>query len=152
ISSCRISLHIHYEKILLLAAIILREDYQRHLGKKLSRTEFENIIFNPEFKYQIEEYHPISNYFEHHGVTCFTPDPENASMWTYYANEHKGICLEFELDFSKILKPTKYPPSEISRFSSDVSNGNILVSFYLEEHEFVFTKVKYTSNISLFLS
>jgi len=31
------------------------------------------------------------------GVACFTQDPENPTMWAHYADEHKGVCVEFDL-------------------------------------------------------
>lgn len=30
------------------------------------------------------------------GVYCFTYDPRNILMWSHYANDHKGICVQFE--------------------------------------------------------
>jgi len=40
--------------------------------------------------------------YSHTGVACFTTKLENILMWSYYANGHKGFCLEFD---------TKYFPS-----------------------------------------
>lgn len=31
------------------------------------------------------------------GVCCFTPDPRNLLMWSHYANQHKGLVLQFEV-------------------------------------------------------
>jgi hypothetical protein len=28
-------------------------------------------------------------------VSCFTTNPNSVVMWSHYANEHKGICVEF---------------------------------------------------------
>lgn len=30
------------------------------------------------------------------GIYCFTKSEDNILMWSHYANEHKGICLEFD--------------------------------------------------------
>lgn len=32
------------------------------------------------------------------GVLCFSANPTNILMWSHYANNHKGIVYEFELD------------------------------------------------------
>ena len=31
-------------------------------------------------------------------VYCLTPIPDSTLMWSHYAENHKGICLEFQLD------------------------------------------------------
>lgn len=31
------------------------------------------------------------------GVTCFSSDPKSSPMWHHYADQHKGICIEWEL-------------------------------------------------------
>jgi hypothetical protein len=35
------------------------------------------------------------------GVECFTQSPSDVLMWSYYANKHTGICVEY--DFSKLF-------------------------------------------------
>lgn len=65
-------------------------------------------------------------------ITCFTEDPFNMPMWAHYGDNHKGICVEYDLtqlplesDFSKGLYPVGY---EDKRY--DVTN---LVKMILEE-------------------
>ena len=31
------------------------------------------------------------------GACCFTPNPRNLLMWSHYANQHKGLLLQFEI-------------------------------------------------------
>ena len=31
------------------------------------------------------------------GIKCFTPYPDNLLMWSHYADNHKGICFEFDV-------------------------------------------------------
>lgn len=38
-------------------------------------------------------------------LSSFTKDLHNASMWTYYANNYKGFCVEFLVDDEKFNKP-----------------------------------------------
>ncbi len=35
------------------------------------------------------------------GIECFTQSPTDVLMWSYYANKHTGICVEY--DFSKMF-------------------------------------------------
>jgi hypothetical protein len=38
---------------------------------------------------------PVIN--QRYRVYCLGPDPTNVLMWSHYANDHRGICLEFGL-------------------------------------------------------
>jgi hypothetical protein len=35
-------------------------------------------------------------------VLCLTPHGNNTLMWAHYANSHKGICIEYEIDYSNL--------------------------------------------------
>jgi len=39
---------------------------------------------------------------------CFTKNPNDMPMWAHYANEHKGFCVEYEVDNDKNLYPVFY--------------------------------------------
>jgi hypothetical protein len=41
------------------------------------------------------------------GVLCFSKSFSNPLLWSHYADKHKGICLGFEIDTSKV--EIKYP-------------------------------------------
>jgi len=48
-------------------------------------------------------------------VGCFTTNPNSVVMWSHYANQHKGICIEFSgssmlsnAEFFKLLHPVRY--------------------------------------------
>lgn len=42
--------------------------------------------------------------FENIGIFCCTKTPNNILMWSHYADNHKGICVEFVDNFIDILK------------------------------------------------
>lgn len=42
--------------------------------------------------------------FENIGIFCCTKTPNNILMWSHYADNHKGICVEFVDNFINILK------------------------------------------------
>jgi hypothetical protein len=57
----------------------------------------------------------FSTFREKLGVSCFATDPKSVVMWSHYANQHRGICLEFPCaemltnkSFLKILHPVRY--------------------------------------------
>lgn len=48
-------------------------------------------------------------------VGCFTTNPNSVVMWSHYANQHKGICIEFSrssmlsnAEVFKLLHPVRY--------------------------------------------
>lgn len=49
----------------------------------------------------------IPNYF----MTCFSKNCENSSMWGYYANAHKGICLIYDIPDDNQELEVKKPPT-----------------------------------------
>ncbi len=69
------------------------------------------------------------------GVTCFSKRPDNFLLWSYYADNHKGFCVEFDINallyqypgtklyrvsYPKTVRPTRFSILEI------VSNPNLL--------------------------
>jgi len=40
----------------------------------------------------------LNELFQIGGIACFTEDHENLPMWAHYANNHKGVCVMFDLD------------------------------------------------------
>ena len=49
------------------------------------------------------------------GVICFTSSGDNILMWSHYANNHEGICIEFDLENN--FFNGKYKDSSFSVFS-----------------------------------
>ncbi len=52
------------------------------------------------------------------GILCFSPHWKNVTMWSHYADKHKGICLGFDLS-DELATEIKYaqtrPPIDLSR-------------------------------------
>ena len=59
---------------------------------------------------------------EKFGVASLTSSNNNPSMWSHYADKHKGICIEY--DFSSILDS----PNEISMFLYPVNYQSVRVT------------------------
>lgn len=45
----------------------------------------------------------IHSLCENVGVLSLSEDPKNILMWAHYADDHKGMCIEFRRDYSNIL-------------------------------------------------
>lgn len=115
------------------------------LKAKLCTPEFEKI-----FTQQSQQQHQmVKDTFSNHGALCLTPQNNNIPMWAYYANDHKGYCVEFTVDFSYIQKHAAIDPNMLADFMHDIKTGTSILSFQLKEHgqEFVFAKVSYSRKI-----
>lgn len=56
------------------------------------------------------------------GIFCMTPFNDNLLMWAHYADSHKGVCIEFDTNEERKLRPYK----------KVVYNDNILTLDLLE--------------------
>ncbi|WP_124041413.1 DUF2971 domain-containing protein [Clostridium perfringens] len=77
----------------------------------------------------------IPNYF----MTCFSKSYENSSMWGYYANAHKGVCLIYDLPDDKGELEVKTPPAfgvpygekkKLKFYDIDYQKGLIKIDFF----------------------
>lgn len=79
--------------------------------------------------------------FRNKGVACFSAKPDDILMWAYYANGHKGFCLEFDTStepFNKAYQ-VKYKDSIPQLKISKIIWGDN------EEHRIEPLLTKYTS-------
>ncbi len=115
------------------------------LKAKLCTPEFEKIFTQQSQK----QYQMVKDAFSNHGALCLTPQNNNIPMWAYYANDHKGYCVEFSIDFSYIQKHAAIDPNMLADFIHGIKTGIDILSFQLKEHgqEFVFAKVRYSHEI-----
>jgi len=76
------------------------ERFLRINNKKMSKDELRTRALyyykNPKILYDAIN-RGAKNSFNNHGLCCFTIDPANILMWSYYANSHRGMCLKFDL-------------------------------------------------------
>ena len=42
------------------------------------------------------------------GIECFTQSPTDVLMWSYYGQDHKGVCIEFEIEEGVIRNVSFY--------------------------------------------
>src|ERR1017187_4665739 len=66
-------------------------------------------------KFMDEQSKDIQRMVSERRIYCLTPDADSTLMWSHYANNHRGICLEFSVDnplFCKalqVLYASEYP-------------------------------------------
>jgi Protein of unknown function (DUF2971) len=76
------------------------------------------------------------------GVYCLSPDPCLTLMWSHYSRNHRGICLEFALDSSKVRAAQKvryqkgYPPLLLHESESRLNMLLIKSDVWAYEQEF----------------
>lgn len=82
------------------------------------------------------------------GICSFSSEPCNIQMWSYYADNHKGLCVAFEIDWQAILQSLHaiYPHMStnelIAILKSDgfsfnhVDNNGEVVSFGFQNVEY----------------
>lgn len=90
------------------------ELYNHYVGE-ISKSEYDEMCFilysfTPEQRKKYKEgviEQITKTVREETGIYCFTKSKDNILMWSHYADNHKGICLEFNHSDSKLLLTKK---------------------------------------------
>jgi len=56
---------------------------------------------NNDVSLRLEADEAINEIITNMGVCCFSKDSKNILMWSHYSDMHKGVCLEFEIEYDK---------------------------------------------------
>lgn len=71
------------------------------------------------------------------GVACLSENSDTVLMWSHYANNHKGMCVEYNLlDFNRVLRFTPIPViyskerNVLRKFRVNSVDQDILSFFY----------------------
>lgn len=81
-----------YDSVGLYYTEIFEQSIPSRFG--ISFESFQNI-----FDYFLKKYYTLS------GITCFTEDRDNFPMWWSYAQNHSGICIEYDIADTFINQP-----------------------------------------------
>jgi hypothetical protein len=137
------------------------EILQKHYEKNLQHMHL--IATFHQFKQKILEHvqgkkkHVYAPHITKHplpfGIISLSEDPTNIQMWSYYANNHKGVCVIFEMDWGYILKMLKSKNPNISNESilEELEQGGFQFSILGGENEsinFGLQKVQYSPSIA----
>ncbi|MCB9345323.1 MAG: DUF2971 domain-containing protein [Lewinellaceae bacterium] len=67
------------------------------------------------------------------GISCFSTEFDNMLMWAYYADGHKGMCLEFNTEYEPFSKIHKVKYSN----ETPTVDANIILNDSTDHHEIV---------------
>lgn len=96
---------------------IKKEDFDSYSDKlknigNNSSSENNELCVNYLFENPSKTKETILKFFEEIGVSCFSKKYDNILMWSHYTENHKGICLKFDilksLDFFTPLLDVEY--------------------------------------------
>ena len=67
--------------------------------------------------------------FDEKGVLCLSQEPDNILLWSHYADNHKGVCLEFDIleDLGFFSIPLKVIYEEIYPIYNHMTESNQIV-------------------------
>jgi hypothetical protein len=123
---------------------------QHHLNgmPELTADEFKKLLNSEELRNYLKNNPRISE-FKKHGALCLTRKNNNIPMWAYYADNHKGYCVEFELDFTILCEVAKFDQDKIDELINIITHGSGILSRKLGEdpQAFVFGKVRYNETM-----
>ncbi len=94
-----------------------------------------NDPFDPYFKKYTTEF---SSQFIDFRITCFTKIEDNLLMWSHYANNHRGICVGYEIEHNEniILDKVKYNGLSIeSNANLDLKKSLTIKDIFFIKHE-----------------
>lgn len=97
---------------------------KEYLKKNFTSESLKDLIHNS-----------IEPYVARFGIACFSYIPYNMLLWGNYAGNHKGICLQYnvqkDLEYFSGMRPVKYVENlEKIEFSPLSSHDNLIELFY----------------------
>ena len=51
----------------------------------------------------------MKSYKERYRSACFSQDNDNAPMWAFYGDNHKGICIEYNFHKDMNFRDSVFP-------------------------------------------
>lgn len=68
------------------------------------------------------------------GIACFSMHPANYNLWANYANNHKGLCLQYNIDYDLTffhnLLPVSYVPELKKKEFKPITQSNGVVDLF----------------------
>ena len=104
----------------------LKESILKNVAKSYDNSNKTSTMFsNLMFKFQTK----------HVGISCFSKKHNNILMWSHYADNHRGVCLKFNIS-DEVFFDEFHPVTYINRFPSfqdrsDFSDSNKFL-FYIK--------------------
>lgn len=90
---------------------VLGENYLKNVIEDIEKDEEERHYLN----LYNDVYKSVESNLKTHNICCFSENKDNILMWSHYANNHKGFCIEYRyIDIAKsnvFLCPVLYKDS-----------------------------------------
>jgi|GEM_PF-4225430 len=141
----------------------LFDSYYSHLHKlnpALTPEELKEELLSSKAEELIGKSH-AKQHLQSHGVLCLTLSDSNIPMWSHYADNHRGYCVVFELDFDWIYNNRDCKHFSMNEEGFDQYVANIIQENNKEKQEmllfhssldrkkkFAFTKLLYQNQPS----
>ena len=129
---------------------VILQEHIKIEGPSFTANDLKERLLSGEFRKELKKPRVVRDMLSNHGALCLTASNNNIPMWAYYADNHKGCCIEFELDFSYIKDNAGILDEQIDEFKNGVLNGTDIISFNLNselDREFAFVKVGYSDDL-----
>jgi hypothetical protein len=105
----------------------------------------EHVLNNIKYK-QRHYYHPPLHPLPF-GVCSLSANPCNIQMWSYYAKNHTGVCVAFEINWDKVIShlQLKYPKASEEQLIKILNDEGFRFDF--SGIKFGLQKVKYSPSV-----
>lgn len=123
------------DEISTLKDFILKIDKEERIPKDVLEESID--LTKDSIKYKIDEIttylYTLSNI--NHRICCLSTVNNNIKMWSHYADDHKGFCLEYNFkelnnDLTELLLPVRYTDEvlDVSDCFTDKMNNSIILN------------------------
>lgn len=75
----------------------------------------------------------VPNEYWENRVTCFTEESNNSLMWSHYTDNHKGVCIKFDLSKDETLNNSLSPIKYLKKIPEIKKNADFKKQLYLKE-------------------
>ena len=116
------------------ARIKFREYYDNNEISKEVFLKLTNLVKPPSKKHlkeRIETLNKIKSNTQNMGVLCLSERDENILMWSHYAEDHKGFCIEFNELETHLLETVDVINVKYLESFEDLNDPELLVEFFM---------------------
>ena len=115
-----------------------RDTFSRNVGRSVGRSEFRKL--NAKLKSPVQRaraeikmsYELYKSFRRHMKVSCFSENLHSAPMWSHYSNDHRGYCIEYEINWD-VASDLEVLPSQVFYRTERASITTLDVLEYTED-------------------
>jgi hypothetical protein len=106
------------------------------MGWKAEQAAIQRLMSAPDEDHMARCQASLANIRASTGVYCFAGDPRSTLMWSHYASNHTGVCLQFE----RVRDFTVFGHAMTVKYSPDLPVVNWIIGFHESIGEMLFAK------------